>query len=92
MPLDTGTVTPIRPVALAERRAALAASEPHTAGALLKAARESQGWTLQHVAELTRVRRAYLAAIEDMRPDLLPSRPFAVGYAKAYAKALGLDS
>lgn len=92
MPLDTGTVTPIRPVALAERRAALAAAEPHTAGALLKASREAQGLTLQQVAELTRVRRAYLAAIEDMRPDLLPSRPFAVGYAKAYAKALGLDS
>ena len=92
MPLDTGTVTSINTVALAERRAALAAAEPHTAGALLKAARESQGRTLQQVAELTRIRRAYLAAIEDMRPELLPSRPFAVGYAKAYAKSLGLDS
>ena len=92
MPLDTGTVTPINTVALAERRAALAAVEPHTAGALLKAAREAQGRTIQQLAEVTRIRRAYLQAIEDMRPELLPSRPFAVGYAKAYAKALGLDS
>src|SRR3712207_1386417 len=92
MPLDTGTVTPINTVALAERRAALAAVEPHSAGALLKAAREAQGRTIQQLAEVTRIRRAYLAAIEDMRPELLPSRPFAVGYAKAYAKALGLDS
>jgi cytoskeletal protein RodZ len=59
---------------------------------MLKAAREAQGRTLQQLAETTRVSRAYLAAIEDMRPDLLPSRPFAVGYAKAYARALGLDS
>src|SRR3712207_4396686 len=93
MPLDSGTVTPINnTVALAERRAALAAVESHSAGALLKAAREAQGCTIQHLAEVTRIRRAYLAAIEDMRPDLLPSRPFAVGYAKAYAKALGFDA
>lgn len=92
MPLDTGTVSTFKTVALAERRAALAAVDNHTAGALLRAAREAQGRTLQQVAEVTRIRRAYLAAIEDMRPDLLPSRPFAVGYAKAYAKALGLDS
>jgi cytoskeletal protein RodZ len=59
---------------------------------MLKAAREAQGRTLQQLAETTRVSRAYLAAIEDMRPDLLPSRPFAVGYAKSYARALGLDS
>jgi cytoskeletal protein RodZ len=59
---------------------------------VLRAAREAQGRTLPQLAEATRVRRAYLQAIEDMRPDLLPSRPFAVGYAKAYARALGLDA
>ena len=91
MPKDTGSVTN-NTVMLAERRAARAAEEPVNVGAQLRAAREAQGRTLQQVAELTRVRRAYLAAIEDMRPDLLPSRPFAVGYAKAYAKALGLDA
>ncbi|HEX8568558.1 MAG TPA: helix-turn-helix domain-containing protein [Caulobacteraceae bacterium] len=90
MPKDTGSVTN-NTVMLAEHRAARAAEEPVTVGAQLRAAREAQGLTLQQVAELTRVRRAYLAAIEDMRGDLLPSRPFAVGYAKSYAKALGLD-
>ena len=91
MPKDTGSVN-TNTVMLAERRAARAAEAPVTVGAQLRAAREAQGQTLQHIAELTRVRRAYLAAIEDMRADLLPSRPFAVGYAKAYAKALGLDA
>ena len=91
MPKDTGSVN-TNTVMLAERRAARAAEAPANVGAQLRAAREAQGQTLQHVAELTRVRRAYLAAIEDMRADLLPSRPFAVGYAKAYAKALGLDA
>ena len=91
MPKDTGSATS-NTVMLAERRAARAADEPVTVGAQLRVAREAQGLTLQQVAELTRVRRAYLAAIEDMRPDLLTSRPFAIGYAKSYAKVLGLDA
>ena len=91
MPKDTGSVN-TNTVMLAEHRAARTADAPVTVGAQLRAAREAQGQTLQHVAEITRVRRAYLAAIEDMRADLLPSRPFAVGYAKSYAKALGLDA
>lgn len=60
-------------------------------GAALKAAREFRGLTLQDVADATRVRRSYLAAIEEMRLDELPSRPFTIGYIRAYAKALGLD-
>lgn len=61
-------------------------------GAALKAAREFRGLSLQDVADSTCIRRAYLAAIEEMRLDDLPSRPFTVGYIRAYAKALGLDS
>ena len=91
MPKDTASATN-NTVMLAEHRAARSAEQPATVGAQLRAAREAQGQTLQQVAEITRVRRAYLAAIEDMRADLLPSRPFAVGYAKSYAKALGLDA
>ncbi|MEI6439240.1 MAG: helix-turn-helix domain-containing protein [Alphaproteobacteria bacterium] len=60
-------------------------------GAALKAARLSKGLTLEQVGEMTRVRGAYLAAIENFRLDLLPSRPFTVGYVRAYAQALGLD-
>lgn len=96
MPFDMGAVTPFpRSRIVPGAPGALDPDAPvpiQTAGAVLRAAREAQGRTLPQLAEVTRVRRAYLQAIEDMRPDLLPSRPFAVGYAKAYARALGLDA
>lgn len=61
-------------------------------GAALRAIREFQGVSLQDVADATRIRQAYLAAVEDMRLDELPSRPFALGYVKAYARHLGVDA
>jgi cytoskeleton protein RodZ len=60
-------------------------------GAALKAAREFRGLSLQDVSDATRIRRTYLAAVEDMRLDELPSRPFTLGYIKAYAKHLDFD-
>ena len=60
-------------------------------GSALKAVRETRGLSLESVAEITRIRRAYLAAIEEMRLEQLPSRPFTIGYVRAYANALGLD-
>jgi cytoskeleton protein RodZ len=60
-------------------------------GLALKAIRESRKLSLEAVADLTRVRRQYLADIEAMRLDRLPSRPFTMGYIRAYAEALGLD-
>jgi hypothetical protein len=38
------------------------------------------------------VRRAYLQAIEEMQLEKLPSRPFTIGYIRAYAEALGVDA
>ena len=60
-------------------------------GYALRSIREYRGLTLEEVAEATRVRRAYLADLEAMRLDRLPSRPFTIGYVRAYAEALGLD-
>lgn len=60
-------------------------------GEALKAAREYHGISLERLAELTKVRASYLAAIEDMRLGDLPSRPFVTGYIRAYARALGMD-
>lgn len=60
-------------------------------GAALKAVRRDKGLALDDLAETTRVRRPYLEAIEEMRLDVLPSRPFTIGYIRAYATALGLD-
>jgi len=60
-------------------------------GQALREIRTARGLSLEAVADTTRVRRAYLADIEAMRLDRLPSRPFTIGYIRAYAEALGLD-
>ncbi|WP_068879191.1 RodZ family helix-turn-helix domain-containing protein, partial [Phenylobacterium sp. CCH12-B4] len=62
-----------------------------TLGEALRAIRQEKGLTLPEVAERTRVRRSYLEAIEAMELDALPSRPFTIGYIRAYATALGVD-
>jgi cytoskeleton protein RodZ len=62
-----------------------------TLGAALKASREFQGLDLEDLAQSTRIRKNYLSALEDMRMEDLPSRPFTLGYVRSYAKALGLD-
>ncbi len=60
-------------------------------GVALRAAREHRGMSIQDVADDTRIRRAYIAAIEDMRLDQLPSRPFTIGYVRAYAELVGFE-
>ena len=97
MPLDTGGVTGLHLQMDGDRDANRHESLTPTldtspdVGAALKAAREFRGLNLQDLADSTRIRRSYLAAIEEMRLDELPSRPFTVGYERAYANALGLD-
>src|SRR4051812_44868332 len=97
MPLDSGAVTEISPGSgrpdLAEsfgRNGPVFGTAPNI-GAALCAAREFHGYSLEDLAESTRIRRAYIAALEEMRLDQLPSRPFTVGYVRAVAQALGLD-
>ncbi len=58
---------------------------------ILRSTRDARGWSLDEVADMTRVRKAYLEAFEQAAYDVLPPRAFAIGYVKAYAKALGLD-
>jgi transcriptional regulator with XRE-family HTH domain len=53
--------------------------------------REHRGLSLAQVAAETKVRRLYLNALEEGDHSPLPSRPFAVGYVRAYARVLGLD-
>jgi len=97
MPLDSGGVTHLYRTGDSDPADQLASTEEPSLhygpdiGAALKAAREFRGLSLQDVADQTRIRRTYLAAVEDMRLEELPSRPFAVGYVKAYAKLLGMD-
>lgn len=60
-------------------------------GAALRAARESLGLAVEDIAQATRVRAAHIAAIEALDLEALPSRPFAIGFVRAYARALGLE-
>lgn len=98
MPLDTGGVTELQ-ADTEEPRGPIGAENSgptiHSGadiGQALKTLRESKGLSLDDVAEITRVRRAYLADIEAMRLEKLPSRPFTIGYIRAYAAALGVEA
>lgn len=62
-----------------------------TLGAYLKGKREALNISLHEVAQVTRIRRSILEAIENNRYDLLPPKVFAQGFVKSYASYLGLD-
>ena len=61
-------------------------------GAALKAMRVSLGLSIEDVAEATRVKSRHIEALEAHAFDQLPSRPFTIGYVRAYAQALGLEA
>jgi hypothetical protein len=96
MPLDTGAVveglvSPLSARPEADRDPPPNLNAPGSIGQILRAARLYRELDLEDLSRVTRIRTGYLAAIEHMRLDQLPSRPFALGYVRAYATALGLD-
>lgn len=64
---------------------------PKSTGDRLREAREAQGLTLADIANRTRVPTRHLEAIEQGRFDGMPSPTYAIGFARAYARAVGLD-
>ncbi|MFM7379042.1 MAG: helix-turn-helix domain-containing protein, partial [Erythrobacter sp.] len=64
---------------------------PAGPGATLRAAREAKRLELSHIAAETRIPLRHLEAIEDDNFESLPSRAYAIGFARTYAKAVGLD-
>ncbi len=64
---------------------------PKTAGERLREAREGQGLSLAEIASRTRVPVRQLEAVESGNYGALPSITYSVGFAKAYARAVGLD-
>ncbi len=74
-----------------ETDAALSDVRSSTPGAKLRAAREAQGLSLQDVATRTRIAQRQLEAIERDDYSALPGIPYAVGFARAYARAVDLD-
>lgn len=61
-------------------------------GALLTDARTTAGLDLADIARETRVPLRHLRALETDRHDELPALPYAIGFVKAYARAVGLDA
>lgn len=68
-----------------------AAARPLSVGALLADARAARGLELAAVAQETKVPLRHLMAIEADQPDALPALPYAIGFVKSYARAVGLD-
>ena len=64
---------------------------PKSAGDKLREAREAQGLTLADVANRTRIPTRHLEAIELGEYNSMPSPTYAIGFAKAYARVVGLD-
>jgi cytoskeleton protein RodZ len=60
-------------------------------GARLRAAREEQGISLREAEQATRIRGAFLEAIEEGRLSDLPGEVYARGFIRNYARFLGLD-
>lgn len=61
------------------------------AGRKLAEARRQRGWSIDEVADRIRVRREFLAALEDMNIKLLPGKAYALAFLRSYARELGLD-
>jgi len=64
---------------------------PKTAGERLREAREAQGLSLAEIGARTRIPVRQLEAIEASNFSALPSITYSVGFAKAYARAVGAD-
>ncbi|WP_374942044.1 helix-turn-helix domain-containing protein [Sphingomonas sp.] len=64
---------------------------PQSLGATLRALREAQGLSLAEVGARTRVPLRHLEAIEAADYAALPAPTYAVGFARAYARAIGAD-
>lgn len=97
MPLDTGAVTTGLNLPVGADRSeggiipAPTLDAAPSVGAALRALREYYGLSIDDISLATCVRRQYLTLLEDMQLDELPSRPFVIGYVRAYASVVGLD-
>lgn len=62
-----------------------------SAGSKLREAREARRLDLAHIAAETRIPIRHLAAIEADQFEELPSRTYAIGFSRTYARVVGLD-
>ncbi|QJQ31182.1 DUF4115 domain-containing protein [Sphingomonas lacunae] len=66
-------------------------SEQEDVGTRLRAAREASGKSLADISASTRVPSRLLDALERNAVDELPRGPYAIGFARTFARAVGLD-
>lgn len=64
----------------------------HGVGERLRIAREDAGMTLDQLAAETRIPQRHLQMMEAGDWNSLPARTYATGFARTYAKAVGLDA
>ncbi len=66
--------------------------EIQTVGAMLREARLKAGKSEDDIAGELCIRKVYVTAIEEMDYANIPPRPFGIGFIRAYAEAVGLNS
>jgi len=66
-------------------------SAVNSASERMRAAREAAGMSLKDVAETTRVPLRHLASLEEGDFAALPGTTYCAGFARAYARAVGMD-
>ena len=71
--------------------AEIEAGDEATVGERLRAARESQGLSLEDIAARTRIPTRHLESLEAGEWDRLPAPTYSIGFAKSFASAVGLD-
>lgn len=62
-----------------------------SAGEMLRQARERKQLSIEDIAKDTRIPQRHLSSIEASDFDALPGRTYAIGFAKSYARAVGLS-
>ncbi|WP_417622793.1 helix-turn-helix domain-containing protein [Parasphingorhabdus sp.] len=63
----------------------------HNTGELLRRAREQKNLSLEDIAKKTRIPQRHLASIENGDFEALPGRTYAIGFAKSFARTVGLS-
>ncbi|QJB69135.1 helix-turn-helix domain-containing protein [Parasphingorhabdus halotolerans] len=63
----------------------------HSSGDMLRHAREQKNLSIEDIAKTTRIPQRHLKSIEAGDFAALPGRTYAIGFAKSYARAVGIS-
>lgn len=75
-----------------DQNAVITEPEAHSAGSILRRCREFNRISLEEAAEATKIGKNYLRALEEDRPQDLPSPAYLKGFLRTYAAYLGLQA